>query len=55
MLSTGLMIRQRKEEPEKDIQSLSEEAKTKASDLAGPQEETDQSNVDDLLSSLGLD
>lgn len=55
MLSTGLMIRKREEEPEMDIASLSEEAKNKASDLAGPQEETDQGDVDDLLASLGLD
>ncbi len=55
MLSTGLMIRQRTEKPEQDIESLSAEAKTKASDLVGPQEETNQDNVDDLLSSLGLD
>lgn len=55
MLSTGLMIRQREQEPEKDLESLSEDAKTQASTLAGPQEKTDQGDVDDLLSSLGLD
>lgn len=55
MVSTGLMIRQRTEKPEQDIDSLSEEAKTKASDLVGPTEGTDQGDVDDLLSSLGLD
>lgn len=56
MLSTGLMIKQRKEEPEKDIDSLSVDAKTEAtSKLAGPTEGTNQNDVDDLLASLGLD
>ncbi|WP_243546430.1 protein phosphatase CheZ [Pseudodesulfovibrio tunisiensis] len=55
MVSTGLMLRQREEEPERDIDSLSQEAKNKASDLKGPQLENSQNDVDDLLSSLGLD
>ncbi|QJB57793.1 protein phosphatase CheZ [Pseudodesulfovibrio sp. zrk46] len=56
MLSTGLMIKQREEEPEKDIDSLSEEAKSEAtSKLSGPQTDTNQGDVDDLLASLGLD
>jgi len=56
MLATGLMIKQRAEEPEKDIDSLSEEAKTEASSkLEGPAAETNQGDVDDLLASLGLD
>ncbi|AMK11871.1 MAG: protein phosphatase CheZ [Pseudodesulfovibrio sp.] len=56
MLSTGLMIRQREVEPEKDIDSLSQEAKTQAtSKLQGPSEGANQGDVDDLLASLGLD
>lgn len=56
MLSTGLMIKQREEEPEKDIDSLSQAAKSEAnSKLAGPQASTNQGDVDDLLASLGLD
>ena len=56
MLSTGLMIRQREEEPEKDIDSLSEDAKEEAtSKLQGPSQGTNQGDVDDLLASLGLD
>lgn len=55
MVSTGLMIKARQEEPEKDINGLREEAQTKASTLKGPQEEKNQNDVDDLLSSLGLD
>ena len=56
VLSTGLMIKQREEEPEEDFDSLSEKAKEEAtSKLQGPTEGTKQSDVDDLLSSLGLD
>jgi len=56
MLSTGLMIKQREEEPEKDIETLSEDAKEEAtSKLAGPTADTNQGDVDDLLASLGLD
>jgi chemotaxis protein CheZ len=56
MLSTGLMIRQREVEPDKDIDTLSEDAKTQASSkLQGPTESTNQGDVDDLLASLGLD
>ncbi len=56
MLSTGLMIKHRQEEPEKDIDSLSEDAKEQAtSKLQGPSEGSNQGDVDDLLASLGLD
>lgn len=56
MLSTGLMIKKRKEEPEKDFDALSQDAKTQAtSKLQGPTEDTNQDDVDDLLASLGLD
>lgn len=56
MLSTGLMIQQREQEPEKDIESLSVDAKNEASSkLEGPSEGSNQGDVDDLLASLGLD
>jgi len=56
MLSTGLMIQQREKEPEKDIDSLSADAKnTATSKLQGPSEGSNQDDVDDLLASLGLD
>ncbi|WP_419787838.1 protein phosphatase CheZ [Pseudodesulfovibrio sp.] len=56
MLSTGLMIRQREQEPDRDIDSLTEDAKEQAtSKLMGPTEEANQNDVDDLLASLGLD
>ena len=56
MLSTGLMVQQHKDEPEKDIKTLSADAKTEAtSKLEGPSAGTSQGDVDDLLASLGLD
>lgn len=56
MLSTGLMIKQREAEPEKDIDTLTENAKEEAtSKLEGPSAESNQDDVDDLLASLGLD
>jgi len=56
MLSTGLMLKNREAEPEKDIDTLSEDAKSEAtSKLQGPSADANQDNVDDLLASLGLD
>lgn len=56
MLSTGLMIKHREEQPGKDIDTMSEEAKSEAtSKLHGPSTDTNQGDVDDLLASLGLD
>lgn len=55
MVSTGLMIKAREEAPQKDINGLREEAQSKASDLQGPAEESNQGDVDDLLASLGMD
>lgn len=56
MLSTGLMIQHRAEDPEKDVEKMSVDAKTEASSkLQGPAADTNQGDVDDLLASLGLD
>ncbi|MBN2140099.1 MAG: protein phosphatase CheZ [Desulfovibrionaceae bacterium] len=54
-VSTGLMIKGREAEPQKDFESLEQEARTKASELYGPQLGSDQDEVDDMLSQLGLD
>ena len=54
IVTTGLMIRGREEEPEMDFEALEEEAKTKAAELTGPKEDTDQGDVDDLLAQFGL-
>jgi chemotaxis protein CheZ len=53
-LSTGLKIKAREEEPEKDIEQLEKEATQKVSELKGPTKGVSQSDVDDLLSELGF-
>lgn len=60
-LSSGLIIKGREADPDKDIDLLQTEAreavqklKDPASALKGPQQETSQANIDDLLSQLGL-
>ena len=58
-VSTGLMMKNREETPEKDLKELAEESKRKvaeirSSELKGPSRDTSQKDVDDLLSSLGL-
>ena len=54
IVSTGLMIKAREEEPEMDFDALEEEAKSKATHLTGPSLDTNQGDVDDLLSQFGL-
>jgi len=58
-VSTGLMMKTREETPEKDLTEIAEESRRKVqeirnSELKGPQSETSQKDVDDLLASLGL-
>lgn len=53
-MSTGLKLKAREEEPEKDLDQLDHDAQVKMSELKGPQDKTDQSAVDDLLGQLGL-
>jgi chemotaxis protein CheZ len=58
-VSTGLMMKSREEEPEKDIQDIAEESRRKVeeiknSELKGPTLGSKQSDVDDLLASLGM-
>jgi chemotaxis protein CheZ len=55
-MSTGLIVKARDLEPEKDMEQLEEEAREKVTKLRGPQENgASQADVDDLLSSLGLE
>ncbi len=54
VMSTGLMLRAREEEPEMDFDKIEKETKTKVSKLTGPTSDTSQGEVDDLLASLGL-
>ncbi len=58
-VSTGIMMKGREDEPEKDIAQLAEESKRKVaeiknSELKGPSLDSSQTDVDDLLASLGL-
>jgi len=55
-MTTGLMIKARTEAPEEesDFQHLQAKARDKLTELKGPQLDSTQGSVDDLLSSLGL-
>jgi chemotaxis protein CheZ len=53
-LSTGLKLKAHQESPDKDLDQLEAEAEQKVTELKGPQLDTDQASVDDLLASLGL-
>ncbi|SNR62718.1 chemotaxis protein CheZ [Humidesulfovibrio mexicanus] len=55
-MTTGLMIKARAEAPaeEADFNDLQAKAKTQLSTLQGPQLDSTQGSVDDLLASLGL-
>jgi chemotaxis protein CheZ len=55
-MTTGLMIKAHSEAPndKADFQHLQAKAKTQLSELKGPQLDSAQGSVDDLLSSLGL-
>jgi len=58
-VSTGLMMKTHEEAPDKDLTEIAEESRRKvqeirASELKGPQRETSQKDVDDLLASLGI-
>ncbi|MDR2076538.1 MAG: protein phosphatase CheZ [Desulfovibrio sp.] len=58
-MSTGLMLKNREEAPERDITVIAAESRRmvqeiKNSELKGPSRDTSQKDVDDLMSSLGL-
>jgi len=58
-MSTGLMMKTHQEAPEKNLTEIAEDSRRKVqeirnSELKGPQRESSQKDVDDLLSSLGL-
>lgn len=55
-MTTGLMIKARSEAPDSkaDFSHLQAQAKTKLSELQGPQLDSTQGSVDDLLASMGL-
>jgi chemotaxis protein CheZ len=55
-MTTGLMIKARAEAPDSkaDFNHLQAQAKTRLSELQGPQLDSTQGSVDDLLASMGL-
>jgi len=53
-LDAGLSMKALAENPEQSIEEIRQAAKTKVSELKGPQLEANQQAVDDLLSQLGL-
>ncbi|KAF0232569.1 MAG: hypothetical protein FD177_2456 [Desulfovibrionaceae bacterium] len=53
-LSTGLKVKAHEEAPDMDLDQIEAEADKKVSDLKGPQTDSNQASVDDLLASLGL-
>lgn len=53
-LSTGFKLKAHEEAPEKDIALIEAEADRKVSELKGPQMDSSQASVDDLLASLGM-
>lgn len=55
-MSTGLIVKARDQQPEKDMDSLEEETRERVSELKGPSRDgASQDDVDDLLSQLGLE
>jgi len=53
-LSTGFKLKAHEETPEKDLDLIEAEADRKISELKGPQMDSNQASVDDLLASLGM-
>ncbi len=58
-VSTGLILKKSKEEPEKDLEQIAAESRDQArqirnSELKGPSRASSQSDVDSLLADLGL-
>lgn len=54
-VSTGLKIKAKEQNPEKDMVQLDAEARQRVSTLKGPQNESSQADVDDLMAQLGLE
>lgn len=54
-MSTGLIEKARDQQPEKNMDELKQETQERVTKLQGPQSDASQSDVDDLLSQLGLE
>ncbi len=51
-VSTGLSIKAKEAEPEKDVEEIRQEASKRVSELKGPQSNSSQQDIDDLLAQL---
>jgi len=53
-MATGLSLKAMEQHPEKSVEEIRQTSKARATELKGPQAGQSQSDVDDLLSQLGL-
>jgi chemotaxis protein CheZ len=53
-MSTGLSMKALEQNPEMSVEEIRQTSKARATELKGPQAGASQSDVDDLLSQLGL-
>ncbi len=53
-MATGLSMKAMAENPDQPVEEIRQASKARASELKGPQPDSSQSDVDDLLSQLGL-
>jgi len=53
-MATGLSMKAMEQHPEKSVEEIRQTSKARATELKGPQAGQSQSDVDDLLSQLGL-
>lgn len=53
-MSTGLSLKAMSKNPDQPVEQIRQDSKKRVSKLAGPQDETSQQDVDDLLNQLGL-
>jgi len=54
-MSTGLAIKAKQSQPEKDLEEIQQESKKRTSELKGPQVGASQDDIDDLLAQLNME
>lgn len=53
-MATGLSLKAMEQNPEQSVEEIRQTSKARATELKGPQDASSQTDVDDLLSQLGL-
>lgn len=53
-MATGLSMKAMEQNPEQSVEEIRQTSKARATELKGPQAASSQTDVDDLLSQLGL-